>query len=62
MKEADYRNYFKKRELIDKADKWLAANPPPAGWRAGRYAWAYTEMPLWPWEKFKVKKVRNGRA
>jgi|GEM_PF-4165754 hypothetical protein len=61
MKEADYRAYFEESGLIEKADAWLSDNPKPKGWRGGKYSWAYTEMAVMPWEKFKVRKVRKWR-
>ncbi len=34
--------------LHKKAEAWLADNPPPPGWLEDKWAWAFTEMPMWP--------------
>lgn len=47
--ELDYVAALKVRGLLSAAKKWLKNNPPPKEWTSGRYAYAYTEMPVWPW-------------
>lgn len=46
LTEKDYRRLLAQKGLRDGAEKWLARNPPPMHWKGGRYAWAYTEMPV----------------
>ena len=42
----DYKQKLKKKSLLMKAKKWLKKNPPPKNWQASKWAWAYTEMPV----------------
>lgn len=39
-----YYMELKRRGLVGRARKWLIKNPPPKGWRGGKWAWAFTEM------------------
>ena len=41
-----YRKKLAEEGLLKGAEKWLKRNPPPKDWKFGRYAWAYTEMPV----------------
>lgn len=36
---------LKRRGLVGLAREWLMDNPPPKGWKGGKWAWAFTEMP-----------------
>ena len=42
-----YQEKLRRLGLSKKAEEWLEHNPPPPGWLEDRYAWAYTEMPVW---------------
>mgnify|MGYP001561540087 FL=1 len=44
-----YYGQLKKAGLISKTESWLKSNPPPKKWEGCRWAWAYTEMPVWTW-------------
>lgn len=45
-----YREALAKEGLLEKAANWLKSNPPPPEWKESEWAWAFTEMPVWPWE------------
>lgn len=42
----DYKLVLKDAGLLDTARKWLNDNPPPPEWRADKWAYAFTEMPV----------------
>lgn len=42
------REFFEKRGEIEVTQQWLEDHPPPREWKAGPWAWAYTEKPLMP--------------
>lgn len=46
MTEAEYKEVVLKSVSEYKLRQWLKKNPPPKTWKAGKYAWAYTEMPV----------------
>lgn len=43
-----YEEKLRRAGLLKKAEAWLEDNPPPPGWLEDKWAWAYTEMPVWP--------------
>lgn len=49
--------WFRRAGLLKKATKWLGRNPPPPNWQGTNLDWAYTEMPLWPWEHWRARHV-----
>jgi len=49
LTELDYVAALKVRGILSAAKRWLGRNPPPPEWKSGKYAYAYTEMSVWPW-------------
>lgn len=41
-----YRAEMLKRVSEEELEEWLRRNPPPRKWQAGKYGWAFLEMPV----------------
>ena len=49
LTELDYVAALKVKRVLSAAKRWLEKNPPPADWKRGKYAYAYENMPVFPW-------------
>ena len=48
MNNSWYYEQLEKIGALEVAKAWLKKNPPPKDWKGSEWAWAYTEMAIFP--------------